>query len=276
MDLREAEAQAREAQVEAALERIRGQAMAMRESADLLDIVVTMRTEFLKLGHEAHYFWHMRWLPEKYHKAMTSGDGTRIGMIMELPRHMHGEIPLLSAWEKSEDPTVVYVMDTDEAIAYVDKMVSLGDFKLVDPNAPSHDDIRHIQGLTFVMARTRHGEIGYSLPGRVPEPPREDISTLKRFADVFDLAYQRYEDLQKAEASTREAIKQAVLDRIRADIASMRTVEDLDRITPLIWNELTTLGVPFIRCGVFLMDDEHQQIHTWKNLLLHSRGLQKL
>ncbi|HRX92605.1 MAG TPA: nuclear transport factor 2 family protein, partial [Chitinophagaceae bacterium] len=263
MDLREAEAQAREAQIDAALERIRGQAMAMRESNDLLDIVVTMRTEFVKLGYEAGYFWHMRWQPEKYEKAMTSGDGTRIGMVMELPRHIHGDIPLLANWEKSEEPTVVYPMDAEAAIDYVDKMVSLGDFKQVDPNAPSHDDIRHIGGITFVMARTMHGEIGYSLVGVVTNPPQEAINTLKRFADVFDLAYRRFEDLQKAEASTREAIKQAVLDRIRADIASMRTVQDLDRITPLIWNELKTLGVPFIRCGVFLMDDEQQLIHTF-------------
>jgi signal transduction histidine kinase len=43
----------------------------------------------------------------------------------------------------------------------------------------------------------------------------------------------------------------------------MRTVSDLDRITPLIWNELTTLGIPFIRCGVFIMDDKQQLIHTF-------------
>jgi signal transduction histidine kinase len=34
----------------------------------------------------------------------------------------------------------------------------------------------------------------------------------------------------------------------------MRTAEDLQRITPLIWKELTTLGVPFVRCGVFIIN----------------------
>jgi signal transduction histidine kinase len=43
----------------------------------------------------------------------------------------------------------------------------------------------------------------------------------------------------------------------------MRTINDLDRITPLIWNELTILGIPFIRCGVFIMDDEQELIHTF-------------
>ena len=43
----------------------------------------------------------------------------------------------------------------------------------------------------------------------------------------------------------------------------MRTTTDLERITPLIWKELTTLNIPFIRCGVFIMDDTLQQIHTF-------------
>jgi hypothetical protein len=69
--------------------------------------------------------------------------------------------------------------------------------------------------------------------------------------------------LKNAEAQARDAVRQASLDRIRAEIASMRTANDLDRITPLIWNELTVLGIPFIRCGVFIMDDLQQVSHTY-------------
>src|SRR5206468_6539914 len=97
------------------------------------------------------------------------------------------------------------------------------------------------------------------------ETPYNDgeIKVLKRFASIIDLTFKRYMDLQKSEASAKEAVKQAALDRIRADIASMRTVSDLDRITPLIWNELTILGLAFIRCGVFIMDEDQKLIHTF-------------
>jgi len=37
----------------------------------------------------------------------------------------------------------------------------------------------------------------------------------------------------------------------------------LDRITPLIWSELTVLGIPFMRCGVFIMDEGLRLIHTF-------------
>jgi len=199
LDLQKVEAQAREVQIELSLERIRSHVTAMQESSELLDIVVIMRNEFVTLGHEAHYFWHMRWLPEKYEKAMTSGDGTRIGMVMTLPRHIHGEIQTVANWEKSDKPTFVLAMDAENAVDYVHKMITLGDFEIVDHNAPTLDDIRHIGGLTFVMARTTHGEIGYSLPGAVPNPPKAAVGELARFAGVFDLAYKRFEDLKTAE-----------------------------------------------------------------------------
>jgi signal transduction histidine kinase len=95
------------------------------------------------------------------------------------------------------------------------------------------------------------------------QPSAEAQELQKRAASVFELAYTRFLDLQKAEANAREAVKQSSLDRIRADIASMRTTDDLGRITPLIWNELTILGVPFIRCGVFIMDEAQKTIHTF-------------
>ena len=198
-DLQKAESQAKEAQIELSLERIRSKVTSMQESTDLLDIMVSIRSEFVSLGHEAHYFWYMRWLPDKYEKAMTSGDGAQVGMIMTLPRHIHGDIPLVANWERGHEPTLIFPMEVDSAMDYVHKMVTLGDFEKVDPHAPTMDDIRHIGGLTFVMARTSRGEIGYSLPGYVPNPSEDAVITLARFAGVFDLAYKRFEDLKKAE-----------------------------------------------------------------------------
>jgi signal transduction histidine kinase len=199
LDLKKAEEMAREARIDLSLERIRSKATAMRISSDLLDIVVTMRSEFISLGHEAQYFWQMRWLPDKFQKAMTSGDGTKIGMVMELPRDFHSHYKGMDDWENNNEPIMVLALETEMAVDYIHKMITLGNFQQVDPNAPTLDDIRHIGGITFVMARTTHGEIGYSLSGVVPHPPEEDINTLLKFANVFDLAYKRFLDLRHAE-----------------------------------------------------------------------------
>jgi len=246
----------RELEIEAALERIRAQATAMKESSDLLDIVVTMRTEFVNLGHEAHYFWHMRWLPDTYEKAMTSGDGSRIGMVMTLPRHIHGDIEPVAEWEKSDEPTYVLAMDVDTAVDYVDKMITLGDFEQVDPQAPTLDDIRQIVGLTFIMARTTHGEIGYSLPGVVPDPPKDAVDTLVRFAGVFDLAYKRFEDLKKAEAQARETQIELALERVRARTMAMQHSDELIETSELMFDQIKNLGIELWSCGFSLWYDD--------------------
>ncbi len=91
----------------------------------------------------------------------------------------------------------------------------------------------------------------------------EAIGILKKFAKLFEQTYTRFLDLQKAEALSRDAVRESSLDRVRAQIAAIRTTTDLQQITPLIWNELKTLGIPFIRCGVFIMDEEHELVHTY-------------
>ncbi|MCK0180099.1 ATP-binding protein [Flavobacteriaceae bacterium S0862] len=245
----ELEQKNRELEVETALERIRAQAVAMKESKDLLDIVVSMRNEFIKLGHEAHYFWQMMWLPKTYEKAMTSGDGSKIGFVMKLPRHIHGDIPLLAKWEKSKNPTVVYAMNVDEAIDYVDKMVTLGDFQNIDPQAPTHDDIRHIGGLTFIMARTTHGEIGFSLPGIVKNPPKEDIDILVKFAGAFDLAHQRFLDLQKAEKQARETQIELGLEKVRSRTMAMQHSYELQEASFLLDEQVRALGIKTWGCA---------------------------
>jgi serine phosphatase RsbU (regulator of sigma subunit) len=268
LDLQKAEAQTREAQIELSLERIRAQVTAMRESSELLDIVVTMRSEFVSLGHEAHYFWHMRWLPDRYDKAMTSGDGTRIGMVMTLPRHIHGDVKLVADWEKSNEPTLVFAMDVDTAVDYVEKMISLGDFQQVDPQAPTLDDIRHIGGLTFIMARTTHGEIGFSLPGTVSNPPQASVATLARFAGVFDLAYKRFEDLKSTERQHREAQIELALERTRTQSMLMKHSSELNDISKTFHEQLLHLGIDSEFSFVWLPDEgkkEHMFWATWVN-----------
>jgi signal transduction histidine kinase len=91
----------------------------------------------------------------------------------------------------------------------------------------------------------------------------EEIKILHRFKSIIDLTFRRYMELKKSETNAVDAIRRASLDRVRAETASMRTTSDLEKITPMIWNELSTLGVPFIRCGVFIMDEAQELIHTF-------------
>jgi signal transduction histidine kinase len=93
----------------------------------------------------------------------------------------------------------------------------------------------------------------------------ERLEKVKRTTSI--LLEETIEELEQkriaVEKLALESSRQSSLDRIRAEIASMRSAKDLQQITPLIWEELKKLGIPFIRCGVFIMDEEDEKIHTY-------------
>jgi hypothetical protein len=193
----------------------------------------------------------MLWGADNYELSMTSEDGSRLGMVINVPKFVHSEIPSLYAWENSNSPYFVLALDAEKAWDYVDKMNTHGSFQQIDPHAPSEEDIRHIGGLTFIIARTTHGEIGFSLAGEVPDPPKESLETLVRFAGVFDLAYKRFMDLQKAEAQAREAEIQLALERVRARSLAMHHTSELQEVVNITAQQLHGIGMD-INGGVFI------------------------
>ena len=84
----------------------------------------------------------------------------------------------------------------------------------------------------------------------------EEIEVLKRFAKVFEQAYIRFLDLQKAETQAREAQIEASLERVRAHAMAMHNSTDLSSTVNIFFKELKALGIIPMRCGVGEMQDE--------------------
>jgi signal transduction histidine kinase/DNA-directed RNA polymerase subunit N (RpoN/RPB10) len=255
-ELKKAEAQTREATIEAAMEKVRGKAMAMHNSNDLSVTASMVFTELKKLGiHSIRCgvgLLNKESRKAQLYSATSSAGGdslSLVGWVMLLGHPVSEKI--YDTWLENED--YYPELSGEQLKSYYANLLS----GLSLPSVPDW--------------QSGQKQYGTFLPFSVgclyawSETPYNDteIKILKRFATIIDLTFRRYMDLQKSEASAKEAIKQAALDRVRAEIASMRTIADLDRITPLIWNELTILGVPFIRCGVFIMDESQQLIHTF-------------
>ena len=252
-DLKKAEAQTREATIEAALEKVRGKAMAMHNSNDLSTTASIVFTELRKLGISPIRcgvgLLNKESRKGQIYAATSSNEEDSLSLVgwVQLSGHPVLE-KIYDTWKNNED--YFPELNGEQMKTYYDLLLS---------------------GLSVSVPDTGEKQYGTFLPFSVgclyawSGTPYNDseLKILKRFASIIDLTFRRYIELQKSEATAKEAIKQAALDRIRADIASMRTINDLDRITPLIWNELTVLGIPFIRCGVFIMDEDHQLIHTF-------------
>ncbi|HMQ07205.1 MAG TPA: nuclear transport factor 2 family protein, partial [Saprospiraceae bacterium] len=267
LDLEKAEAQAREAQIEIALERVRARAMAMHTSQELKEVVHELRRQMGILGQKD---------------------------LETCVIHLYDESPdMIYAWAAIKPPDAEG--DILETSANIPKKGYLIIEEALEAYYSSRQDYTIInegekleQWLSFL--KFQYPEVLNKLIGQVQKINLEDLKSfwsfadfaggallmvtrdapdenscklLRRFANVFGLAYRRFADLKKAEFNALEAIRRASIERVRGEIASMRTTEDLQRITPLIWNELTTLGVPFFRCGIFIVHENNSIVDVY-------------
>ena len=263
LDLQKAEAQARESQIEAALERVRSRSVGMQKSEELHDVIQVVYDQLIQLNFKIDNAGFLTDPRQSDDYNIWAADANGV-----LPTQLH--IPYF------DHPfTRDYIDQRDKEVELFAKTYSFEEknswwetmFKSITgtPEEIKETLIKiRLESPGLALSRVFMKNIGLYLLNFSGTPYSEaENDTLMRFAKAFEQTYIRFNDLKKAEAQTLEAIKRASVDRVRAEIASMRTTSDLERITPLVWNELTTLGVPFIRCGVFIMDEETEQIHTF-------------
>nr|MCU0389430.1 hypothetical protein [Chitinophagaceae bacterium] len=262
LDLQKAENQAREAQIEAALEKVRSRSLAMQNPEELTEVAQLLREEMGNLGVEAletssiYIHDENTGLTQCWFTIKNSGDSPKAvtdQMTLDLQDTWVGR-QMLDFYRSPENQTSILMQGENRKawIRYCEEKSELfGTSNFYGEIIPER---------TYHLYKFSNGFIGAAAPGDISG---ESWDLLKRATAVFSFAYTRFQDLQKAEASAIAALRQASLDRIRADISSMRHADDLDRITPLIFNELTVLGVPFIRCGVFIIQEKQKIVEAY-------------
>ncbi|MFI5152505.1 MAG: ATP-binding protein [Chitinophagales bacterium] len=252
-DLLQAEAQTSEARVEAALERIRAKAMAMHSSRDLSDTIALAYQELRNLSVTPRRCGVALIDKERRVAELSSMNtlegGKPVEVIGELGLKDH---PLLEEiynhWLRQEEfHPALRGKELKSYYEFLQSQVAYPDY--------SYDAIQY--GHYFMFKE------GHMYLWTEKELSENELKIYRRFASVIGLTYGRYKDLKLAEDQAREATRRASLDRVRAEIASMRTTADLDRITPLIWNQLKILGVPFFRCGVYLINEKDRLVHVY-------------
>ena len=262
LDLKKAEAQAREAQIGNALEKVRSRSLAMQSPDELIEVAQLLREEMGALGveeletssiyiHDEQSGLTQCWFTIKDTEDL--GKSVTDQMTIDLKDTWVGR-QMDKFYRSNQDKTSI-LMKGDQRIEWIryceEKSDLLGKSEFYGDTIPER---------TYHLYKFSNGFLGAASPGDISE---ESWDLMKRATGVFSFAYTRFRDLQKTEESARRARQQASLDRVRADISSMRSAEDLNRVTPLIWSELTTLDIPFIRCGVFIIHEEEEIVEVY-------------
>ena len=258
LDLQKAEAQAREAQIEASLERVRSKTMAMHNSQDVGATVVSMFDELVKLGIDKSIRCGIGildeikqmevWVASTNKKGETSLD---IGLL-DMTTH-----PLLisvkEAW-KNKKAGFTYELAGEDLKNYFKAINDAPDYPVqVDiealPDTIMHTDFFFTEGVLFAFS-----------PTSIPE---ESAQVLKRFAGVFGQTYRRYLDLQKAEAQAIEAQIEAALERVRSRTLAMQKSDELAETAAVLFQQLIALGIHPNRLYIAIIMNETGDAEFW-------------
>ena len=214
LDLEKAEAQAREAQIEAALERVRSRAMAMQNSGELAEIVDTVFRELTRLDFSLDRCVILIFDPKTNGSNwwLANPEPGVIPIDLFIKYHEHKPyLNILNAW-KTRILKWQYLLEGSSKKEWDDYLFIKTEYLSHLPEAV----IKGMRSFGRICLNTSFNNFGCLLVSSVEPLHDENFEILLRFAKVFDSTYTRFNDLKQAEAQARQAIQRASVDRIRA------------------------------------------------------------
>jgi len=254
-DLLKAEAQAREAQINLAVERVRAKALAMHKSEEIMEVVAKLKDEVMGLD-----------IPDVVAATIFLKEGddkVRMWDLSSLEKDNDGyEIPFdISFKLKKIDPHLYVKRIWENPGNYFVEIQVEKDFKriisfLIENNkvqianeVEEFTEVTKLKQLYHAVKKLNNGKLVIDL---LNEPTAEMETILTKMGAAFDLAYKRFEDLQKAEAQAKEARIEAALEKVRSRSLAMHNAEELQEVVAVVAEKLNELGVIFDAGGVIL------------------------
>jgi hypothetical protein len=229
LDLQKAEAQAREAQIEAALERVSSRSMGMQKSEELKEVIQVVYEQFVHLNIKIEHTGFVIDYKARDDYNIWIADPLGVPSQVTVPYFDSVYYNRFNEAKKNGEDFFATNLSFEEKNKFYQKL-----FEYV-PGLPEEAKKFYFSCPGLAASTVLLENVCLYIENFSGTPySDEENKTLMRFGKVFQQTYTRFLDLQKAEAQAREAIKQASVDRIRAEIASMRTTYDLERIQPLV------------------------------------------
>ncbi len=201
------------------MEKVRARALAMQKPEELIEVAQVLRKEMGLLGVEeletssiyiydedsrmTECWYAIQDIREKDKKLLTDH------MTIHLPDTWVGK-EMMDFYKSSQKQTSI-LMRGENRKEWINYCAEHS-----EAFQGYYGDV--IPERTYHLLKFSNGFMGAASPGNISTQSWE---LLERATSVFSFAYTRFSDLQKAEARAIEAMRQASLDRVRAEIASM-------------------------------------------------------
>src|SRR6056297_2564279 len=245
-----------ELKIEAALERVRSASMAMQGSAELASVARTVFEQLKVLGIDVYRSWiDIFHVTEGYVLTWsTDFEGNFQPNPATFPLDFDETMSDFYRDYKSSSKFIELEAHGDEVREWFDYLYSVSSDPIFKMTSVPDD-------LYQIWAKHKYGTVATT---KLSPISNDEKDILNRFANVFEQAYQRFLDLQKAEAQAREAEMQLALERVRARAMAMQKSDELSDVIALISEQMDTLQIP-VDDGVALItfDEDSKDLNEW-------------
>jgi signal transduction histidine kinase len=259
LDLQKAETQAREAQIEAALERVRSRSMGMQRSDELRDVIQVIFEQMIQFIPDIDGAgFNMDFRETNDFNIWHCDHGQTFPVKMHIPYFDHTHFQCyVEAKEKGLDFYTVR-LTFDEKNLFFDHV-----FKYLPGIAPELKDMIY-NSAGYALSNVMLKNIVLYIQNYAGIPYSDvDNATLMRFGKVFEQTYIRFNDLKQAEAQAREASIEAALEKVRSRTMAMQKSDELAEAAYVLFQQLNHLGVVHERINIGIVKEENHAIDFW-------------
>ncbi len=260
LDIEKAEVQAREAEIELGLERVRARAMAMQKSDELSELADTVFKELTKLD------FALKWCIINIidEPSLTNTVWAANPDIEKTPESYHMKFEdypfhhaMMKGW-KERNAKCVYIIEGQEKKIYDEYLFNETEFRRVPAAAQAASRAMERYVVTFTFSN-------FGGLQTVGDTPLLDASLdiLSRFGKVFDLTYTRFNDLKLAEAQAREAKIEAALEKVRSRTIGMQKSDELKDVIQIVYEQFVHLNIHIEHTGFLIDYKARDDMHIW-------------
>jgi signal transduction histidine kinase len=261
LDLKKAQAQAREAQIEMALEKVRSRSLAMQKSDELLDVIGIVSEQVHALGLKFDTICFGESNKEGAVKFWLTSKGLPKPILIDVPPIKNKAVHRVVKAQKDGLKFLADVVTGNTYTKWNNHMLTHSQLQYLPEAAKTY--LTKTSG--FARSSFFLKEIALYVMNYKIEPFSDaDNAIFNRFAQVFDQSYTRFLDLQTAEKNAYKNKVEAALERVRSRAMAMQEPEELKDVAQILRTEMGLLGFEELEtCSIYILDKKVATAECW-------------